>query len=249
MRDTFKEFKAGIQLSTRDICHSIFRHSPEAVQVKKEAVAVRNLTRIVDATLSLANSKGFQAMSLRDLSARTGLSMGALYAYIRSKEDLVSLIQQHGRLLIGSALRAHLTGIESATEQLRVAIRTHLFLSEMMQPWFYFVYMEAKNLPERERRQAVEAELSTEEIFHDIIDAGERDGSFRAVQTDMLAACLKAVLQDWYLKRAKYHRRQVTVDAYAAFAEDLMLSYLHPKRAPTRIEASLGNPASPEKLR
>lgn len=229
MSETFKAFKRDVHLSTRDLCDSIFRLSPEAIQVKKETVAIRNLTRIVDATLSLANSKGFQAMSLRDLSAHTGLSMGALYAYIRSKEDLVSLIQQHGRLLIASILQARVEGIESPTEQLQEAIRTHLFLSEMMQPWFYFVYMEAKNLPERERRQAVEAELSTEKIFHDIIQAGQRDGSFRIVSVDMLAACLKAVLQDWYLKRAKYHRRQVTVDAYAAFAEDLVLCYLQPR--------------------
>jgi len=234
--ETFKAFRCGVQLSTQELSYSIFRQDPEAVQVKKEAVAVRNLTRIVDATLRLANSKGFQAMSLRDLSAQTGLSMGALYAYIRSKEDLVSLIQQHGRLLVGGILRDRLAQVRDPTQRLRVAIRTHLFLSEMMQPWFYFVYMEAKNLPERERRQAVEAELSTEHLFHDIITAGQRDGGFRDIDADLLAACLKAVLQDWYLKRAKYHRRQVSVDAYAAFAEDIVLSYLAPSASRTRPE-------------
>lgn len=226
---TYDAFIAEVHLTTQDLCDSIVRHSPEAIQVKKESVAVRNLTRIVDATLRLANSKGFQAMSLRDLSAETGLSMGALYAYIRSKEDLVSLIQQHGRLLVSRILRAHMEGAHTPAERLRRGMRIHLYLSEAMQPWFYFVYMEAKNLPERERRRAVEAELTTEKIFHDTIAAGQADGSFRPVNTDMLAACLKALLQDWYLKRAKYHRRAVTVDEYARFAEDLLMNYLsHP---------------------
>ncbi len=226
MTQTFEAFSAEVQISTRDLCHDIVRHRPESVQVKKESVAVRNLTRIVDATLHLANTKGFQAMSLRDLSAESGLSMGALYAYIRSKEDLVSLIQQHGRHIVSRILQRRMAGIASPRQRLREGIRTHLFLSEAMQPWFYFVYMEAKNLPERERRQAVEAELSTERIFHDTITAGQTAGEFRQVDTDMLAACLKALLQDWYLKRAKYHRRGVTVDAYADFAEDLVLRYL-----------------------
>ena len=53
--------------------------------------------------------------------------------------------------------------------KLRAAILTHLYLSEAMQPWFYFSYMEAKNLAQPEQDLAVESELYTEKIFEDIL--------------------------------------------------------------------------------
>jgi TetR/AcrR family transcriptional regulator, cholesterol catabolism regulator len=96
-------------------------------------------------------------------------------------------------------------------------VRTHLYLSEIMQPWFYFSYMEAKNLPDAERHAAVEGELNTEQLFVDILEAGVDQGEFDTADCRMTAALIKAMLQDWYLKRAKYARRKISVDRYCQF--------------------------------
>jgi hypothetical protein len=40
------------------------------------------------------------------------------------------------------------------------------------------------------------------------------------------AALIKAMLQDWYLKRWKYERRKVMVEQYGEFLVDLVLSYI-----------------------
>ena len=37
---------------------------------------------------------------------------------------------------------------------------------------------------------------------------------------------IKALLQDWYLKRRKYRDQSVAVDDYAAFVRDVIESYL-----------------------
>jgi hypothetical protein len=37
---------------------------------------------------------------------------------------------------------------------------------------------------------------------------------------------IKAMLQDWYLKRRKYAARKVSVEHYAAFLVDFVESYL-----------------------
>jgi hypothetical protein len=95
-----------------------------------------------------------------------------------------------------------------------------------VQPWFYFSYMETKNLPKGVHRKAIEAELFTERIFADIIEEGMRKGVFRTVDAQMTSAALKALLQDWYLKRWKHERRKVAVEEYARFVVDLMDAYL-----------------------
>ncbi len=45
-------------------------------------------------------------------------------------------------------------------EQLRAVIKAHLFLSESARPWFYFTFMEAKNLTPTGREAVIVMEES-----------------------------------------------------------------------------------------
>ena len=45
----------------------------------------------------------------------------------------------------------------------------------------------------------------------------------------MTSAALKALLQDWYLKRWKHERRRLSVEQYAEFVIELMGAYLDAK--------------------
>ena len=117
-------------------------------------------------------------------------------------------------------------GIEDPRAKLKRVIQSHLFLSEVMQPWFYFAYMETKNLAKQEHKKAIEAELATEKLLIDIMKEGHENGVFKAVNMELTGAVIKAMLQDWYLKRWKYARRNVSVEKYAAFVVDLVETYL-----------------------
>jgi len=225
----FETFKKSVQLSKEDICRDLLAQNRDRIKIKKEKVAVKNLVRILDAALSISNQKGFASMSLRDLSSEAGLSMGALYSYISSKEELLDMMQQQGRSLIVKILGEYLGDINDPLEKLKRGIQVHLYLSEVMQPWFYFSYMETKNLPKEVHKKSIEAELYTEQIFTEIIEAGIKEGRFRRSNPQMVSAALKALLQDWYLKRWKYERRKVSVEAYAEFIMDLVSSYLMAK--------------------
>jgi len=222
----FEAFKESVQLSLEGICRDLLAENRDRIKIKKDEVAVRNLARIFEATLRISNEKGFASMSLRDLSREAGMSMGALYSYISSKEELLDMVQQQGRSLIFRILGERIKDIDDPREKLKAGIQTHLYLSEVVQPWFYFSYMETKNLPKGVHRKAIEAELFTERIFADIIEEGMRKGVFRTVDAQMTSAALKALLQDWYLKRWKHERRKVAVEEYARFVVDLMDAYL-----------------------
>jgi len=226
---TFETFKESVQLSIENICQRLLAENRDRIKIKKEKVAVKNLVKIFEAALRISNQKGFASMSLRDLSSEAGLSMGALYSYISSKEELLDMILKQGRSFIFRILDEYLQGIEDPGAKLEQGIQAHLYLSEVMQPWFYFSYMEPKNLPKQVHRNAIEAELFTEQVFTEIIEEGIRKGVFRQVNPQLCAAAVKAMLQDWYLKRWKYERRKVTVEEYAKFVMDLVSAYLRKK--------------------
>lgn len=226
MKDDFESFRAGLSLSRDDIYNALLQENHHHIRIKKPAVAIEGLASIVEATLRLAGSKGFHAMSLRDLCAESGFSIGGIYAYIKNKDDLIHLIQDYGFLLTRRTLYSCTREAAPGVEKLRAAVRAHLFLSEMMPDWFSFSFMEARNLPPRERQKAVQAAREIEDIFFDILQEGMAAGAFRAVNARLLASLTKALMQDWYLKRSKFRRQEIDVNTYARSVCDLLESYL-----------------------
>ena len=220
-----KSFEKQVAVSTEDICREIFRNRSGSIKIKKEKVAVRNLVRIFKATLKLANNKGFHAMSLRDLCAESGMSMGGLYAYFKNKEELLTLIQEQGRAIVARVMGDQLTGVDDPSRALDMAIRSHLYLSEVLQPWFFFSYMETRFFYAAEGKRAIAGELQTESIFSGILERGITSGAFSITDPLMVAAAIKALLQDWYLKRWKYRRRMISVEVYADFVISIISAY------------------------
>ena len=50
---------------------------------------LKRIRRIVDAAIELAETGGFEAVRLRDVADASGVALGTLYKYFRSKEDVL----------------------------------------------------------------------------------------------------------------------------------------------------------------
>ncbi|MFH0960452.1 MAG: TetR/AcrR family transcriptional regulator [Pseudomonadota bacterium] len=233
----YAEFKKMILTLKADIYRQTVQENRDIILIAKEPTIIRNLEKIFDATLEISNEKGFQAMSMRDLAKGAGLSSGGLYAYFPGKTDLLRMLQRHGRKVVQEILFKLVNETPDHASKLRTALKTHLYLSEYMQPWFYFSYMEAKNLSKPERENAIEGELATEKLFADIVQDGQDAGLFEPRNPQMTAAVIKSILQDWYLKRWKFARRNVSVDQYADFIIEFVEVFLGVRETETmRLE-------------
>ena len=224
----YAAFRQKIHISREDICLNIYAQNREKFRIKKEKTVVKNLGKIFTAALKISNEKGFQAMSMRNFSKETGLSIGALYSYFSSKDELLEMIQRQGRLMVKRLLDDHILALEDPLDRLRKAICIHIYLSEALQPWFYFSYMEAKNMNRAEKEKALASELATDLIFADIIRQGQSSGTFLPRDPQLTAGLIKAILQDWYLKRWKHAKRKISVDQYARFVLECVEAMILP---------------------
>lgn len=211
----FSTFEREFQPEHDATWQRIYERHQDAIRIKRKAVALPNLEKIVSATLRISNRSSFHSMSLRDLSREADLSMGALYSYIESKEQLSAMIVEHVLFLVETVLAPPPSLASTAQERLRWLLRTHIYLSEAMQPWFFFAYMEAKSFDQRVRRMAIDSELRTERLFAECLTEGQAEGVFAPADPTMIASLVKPLLQDWYLKRWKYRRRGIDPDDYA----------------------------------
>ncbi|MDO9524023.1 MAG: TetR/AcrR family transcriptional regulator [Gemmobacter sp.] len=214
------------------LCAFMLDRHRDTIGVQKPEFALRKLKVIVTAALDLSNRKGFQAMSLRDLSKASGVSMGGLYAYFDSKTTLLKMILTEVTAAVHRTLsdppaaivadpRAHLLWL----------IDTHVRLTEAMLPWFTFAFMEAKNFPASERRMATQSEELTEGYLAAAVTAGIATGVFRRDTSPLLPALIKPLVQDWYVKRPKYRRRNTAMHTYIDTVQTIVLAACEAKPA------------------
>ena len=226
MELTFEQFKKESNTTEEYIWTNFFKKNKIFFKVKNEKLAVKNLISIFNATIRLSNDIGFQSMTLRDLSTECNLSMGALYNYFPSKDELFKIIHIHGLNLITEIMNNNIKDEKSPERRMEIAIKIHLYLSEIMPQWFYFLYMEAKNLKREDRKIPIATELFTEKLFIDILSDGIKAGIYSEVNVLITASIIKAMLQDWYLKKWKYTKRKITVDQYASVVIEFIESYI-----------------------
>ena len=220
----FQQFQGMTPLDGVNIWAYLLDRNAERITVKRRKPALENLEKIFNATFKLANEVGFRAMNLRDLCGETGLSMGGLYGYISNKDQLAEMIEDvvrhatHEMPLLFAELRDPLDKIEAL-------IRASIYVSEILQPWFYFVFMDSRVLQPQQRNTAKESELHVQSVIADIIMLipDRPRGS-----ADLMAAHIMAMFQDWYVKRWKYRAAAVDPDRFADSAVRMMRGYLTP---------------------
>jgi len=69
---------------------------------------------------------GYHSTSMRDLAAASGMSLAGMYYYVRSKEDLLALIQERCFLRVLEGARHALVGMQDPQERLQTFIRHHV---------------------------------------------------------------------------------------------------------------------------
>ncbi|MCB9494027.1 MAG: TetR/AcrR family transcriptional regulator [Desulfobacteraceae bacterium] len=222
----FAEFKKRFDISKYTLCREVFQQNQESIKIKNEKRAVENLYKIFNAVFSISSKKGFQAMTMRDLSREANLSMGALYAYFKNKEDLLHIVQKQGRTMVKNVLDTFESTSVNPLGKLRAVIKAHIFLSEVARPWFFFTFMEARNLSEKELKEVREVEAHTEKVIVDILIFGESEGVFKKRNHFLTASIIKSMQQDWYLKRWKYKSRQIDPDEFSDYVTGFVESFV-----------------------
>ena len=202
-------------LTPQALCAEIFARHAQGIRSPNAAVVLPNLEKILLAALDLSSRTGFHTMTTRDLAAASGLSIGAIYTYVQDKNTLV-------RMILGAVVHAVAHGIapfegdepSNPRSRLRGLIRRHILVTEAMQRWFYFAFLEVKAFDKAARDMAIAEELHTEHLLADAIRAGVEQGLYVDQDPFILAGLIKPLLQDWYLKRWKYRQRGITPVQY-----------------------------------
>lgn len=208
---TLAQFRQVTPIDESNIWALLLERNSDRISVKRRDTALENLENIVVATFRLANTVGFQAMTLRDLCRETGFSMGGLYGYIENKDQLAAMIEDMVNH-VTEMLPGWFKHVTPEFDQVESMLRAYICLSEIFQPWLYFVFLESRTLQPAQRDIAKASELHMQSHLARLFSVG---AGFSVGEAFLLAAHCMSLAQDWHLKRWKFGAANVTVDAFA----------------------------------
>jgi AcrR family transcriptional regulator len=144
--------------------------------------------KIVDTAIRVFHEKGYHAATLDDVAKELGLTKAALYHYVLSKEDLLSII--YIQALENFFANAYDIGERNLApkEKLRLLIRHHIknIVIENV-PMFAVFFSEENQLPEKDFQKIREEKRKYTRIVEGIIEAGISQGQFRPTDARLQA--------------------------------------------------------------
>lgn len=198
--------------------------NPELVETRHE--------QIYEAAVALMKEKGFHKTTLRDISRATKISLGNLYDYIQTKDDILYIFHEKATKKINETIERFDEEDGNPVEKLRRMIVAEFEMKNAHQDLVMLIYQESHNL----RREALQAILQSEERhtlkFKEVIEEGIASGVFRALSAPAMASCILSIIDGWVLRRWSI-RKKVESETMKQHVVEMVLRALAPERSGT----------------
>lgn len=179
------------------------RRPIETLVQDKDLVAQRH-DEIFRAASRVFISRGYHTATVREIAQEAGLSLGGLYSYIRTKEDILYLVFDKLTTTLRENMRHAIEGIEDPVEQITAALRADLKTTEQYQNEILLMYQETKSLDRASQQAVLSREADYVRFFEDILRAGYERGLFTGhpqLSADIIAyLCSILALRRWNLR-------------------------------------------------
>lgn len=218
---SYETFKQEFDALVGNEWSCLFDLNHKKLNLKNKKIATKKFQTIIESVFNISHTKGFQAMTMRDLSKEAGVSMGGLYKYFSNKTQIAEMIHSAMVNMAETCLNLSDHQAEDPIFELNELLAKHIYLSERLKKWFYFVFMEAKCLDRPLVETIIASEQLMEDAIHHRILLAKKQKLCRCTNPDFVAAMLKVMLQEWYLKSWKYQQKGINADQYVA---NLLLS-------------------------
>lgn len=188
--------------------------------VKDEGLIEKRREQIIDGAVQLFKEKGFHRATTREIAKAAGFSIGTLYEYIRTKEDVLYLVCDSIYNEVQNRLST-LTDQEGNSAGLREAIDSYYHLIDDMSDEFVVMYQESKSLPKDALQYVLKKEMEMVALFKNLLLACVRSGELRIGEeaVDMAAHHVVVQGQMWAFRRWAL-RGTYTIDQFIDYQTD-----------------------------
>ena len=198
-------------------------------QVKNQALVQRRRRQIVDAAVELFIQHGFHKTTTRQIAAAAGFSIGSLYEYVASKEDILYLVCDaiHAEMEVGMA--EAMQRVSREDNPLAEVVRAYLLVCDRMNDHILLIYQETQSLPHKWRQVVLESEVRITGLFTRALAQLAATGAIprlSAAALDLVAHNIAVIGHMWTFRRW-FLARHYTIEDYIRHQTAFILNMCH----------------------
>jgi AcrR family transcriptional regulator len=190
---------------------------------------------IMEAAIRVFAEKSYAEATVQEIAEVAGMTIGNVYRYIGSKQDILHLICQDSKESIKNTrniLASH--RCESVTETLKRTIKAYVEGSDELSDKHLFYNREIRNFTHEDRALLLQSQVEHVEFFENLIKEGIAKGEFETEDALFLAHHIVLIPHDWLLRRW-FLRNHYTLEEYTAKHIEMIMKSLA-KRAPATTQ-------------
>lgn len=138
--------------------------------VKDENLIKQRRAELIRAAVTLFTEKGFHRTTTREIARTAGFSIGTLYEYIRTKEDVLYLVCDDIYNKVSDRLRASILLDGDGLHCLKEAIASCIKVMDEMQDEVLVMYQEAKSLSKESLPYVLNKEMEMAMLLEEVLD-------------------------------------------------------------------------------
>ena len=190
--------------------------------VKDESLIAKRRAQMIRGAVTLFKEKGFHRTTTREIAKASGFSIGTLYEYIRTKEDVLYLVcdsiydEVHARF---DAL-----DIEKGTLEVLVTAIGHYYrLIDDMQDEFMVMYQESKSLPKDALQYVLNKEMEMVSLFEGLLADCAESGELKLTPKEITLAAHHLFVQGQMWAFRRWALRDFTIEEFIELQTQFLL--------------------------
>jgi len=209
--------------------------------IKNQPLLIERRKQIIMAAIKLFMARGFEGTSIRAIAKATGLTVGALYRYIGSKDDLLWLTTDIGNSYhkkLHEKMQERVKGLRSV-DALKESIMVYFRSADGLQDVYTFHNHIVLTASKELRQSIFDRESHTVEYFNQLLTEGVNVGEFEIEDTYLTAHNIVVAANAWANRRWLL-RKRYTLEDYIRIQTNSILNSIQPERVRVARTGTLG---------
>lgn len=205
----------------------------EAARAKPDAgesIPDQRRRQIFEAASDVFGRKGYANTSVRDIAEAAAMAVPTMYQYLRSKEDILSLVFETYMHEIGRTIKAAADSETDPIAKLRAAIEANLVMYDKYRRQIRLMYQETRSLGADNQARALELTRASNQVWETVIRDGIAAGVFETETPEIAANLIPMICATWVLRR--WNLNGADFDTLKSSVVDFVLRALSVSSAP-----------------
>jgi len=182
------------------------RHKMVETRIKDLQLIEQRRRQIAEGAIKLFVAKGYHKATVREIVEASGLTMGSMYNYVRTKEDIIFLVYDYVTRALRDDLMIAISSVDDPKNQLKAALKHNLEAVNRHSDVIMFLYQASGSLDRESLHDVLARETEYIEIFEDLVRkslAGRQVSEFKLKLAADILSYLGVIvtLRRWSLKR------------------------------------------------